>query len=144
MPILAWTLNERCNTFQKKRQWRARAVMSTAEVERKAYRRCNVRRIRREEDTVTSIEPKLRKALTGISGILVTPFDPQDKVAPDRLTPIVDRAIGAGVHILVANGNTGEFYGLINDGGSRKNGPFCRGADRGPGPVACRRWSQHQ
>src|SRR5262249_58680758 len=25
---------------------------------------------------------------------------------------IVDRAINAGVHILVANGNTGEFYGL--------------------------------
>jgi len=61
---------------------------------------------------MASIEPKLRKALTGISGILVTPFDAQDKVAPDRLTPIVDRAIGAGVHILVANGNTGEFYGL--------------------------------
>src|SRR5258707_3502850 len=61
---------------------------------------------------MTSIEPKLRKALTGISGILVTPFDAQDKVAPDRLSPIIDRAIGAGVHILVANGNTGEFYGL--------------------------------
>ena len=61
---------------------------------------------------MTSIEPKLRKALTGISGILVTPFDAQDKVAPARLSPIIDRAIGAGVHILVANGNTGEFYGL--------------------------------
>src|SRR5258706_6429875 len=61
---------------------------------------------------MTAIDPKLRKALTGISGILVTPFDAQDKVAPARLTPILDRAIGAGVHILVANGNTGEFYGL--------------------------------
>jgi 4-hydroxy-tetrahydrodipicolinate synthase len=61
---------------------------------------------------MTSIDPKLRKALTGISGILVTPFDEQDKVAPRRLKPIIDRAIGAGVHILVANGNTGEFYGL--------------------------------
>ena len=61
---------------------------------------------------MTSIDPKLRKALTGISGILVTPFDGQDKVAPSRLKPIIDRAIGAGVHILVANGNTGEFYGL--------------------------------
>jgi 4-hydroxy-tetrahydrodipicolinate synthase len=28
------------------------------------------------------------------------------------LNPIIDRAISAGVHILVANGNTGEFYGL--------------------------------
>ena len=61
---------------------------------------------------MTSIDPKLRKALTGISGILVAPFDQEDKVAPLRLKPIVDRAIGAGVHILVANGNTGEFYGL--------------------------------
>lgn len=61
---------------------------------------------------MTSIDPKLRKALTGISGILVAPFDQEDKVAPLRLKPIVDRAIDAGVHILVANGNTGEFYGL--------------------------------
>jgi 4-hydroxy-tetrahydrodipicolinate synthase len=61
---------------------------------------------------MTSIEPELRKALTGISGILVTPFDAQDNVSPSRLNPIVDRAIGAGVHILVVNGNTGEFYGL--------------------------------
>ena len=61
---------------------------------------------------MTSIDPKLRKALTGISGILVTPFDRQDNVAPSRLKPIVDRAVDAGVHILVANGNTGEFYSL--------------------------------
>lgn len=61
---------------------------------------------------MTAIDPKLRTALTGISGILVTPFDEQDRVDPTRLQPIIDRAIGAGVHILVANGNTGEFYGL--------------------------------
>ena len=61
---------------------------------------------------MTSIDPKLRTALTGISGILVTPFDERTTPAPGRLTPIVDRAIDAGVHILVANGNTGEFYGL--------------------------------
>jgi len=61
---------------------------------------------------MAAIDPKLRKALTGISGILVTPFDDQDKVAPGRLKPIIDRAVRAGVHILVANGNTGEFYGL--------------------------------
>ncbi|HEX8662526.1 MAG TPA: dihydrodipicolinate synthase family protein [Beijerinckiaceae bacterium] len=61
---------------------------------------------------MTTVDPKLRKALTGISGILVTPFDKEDRVAPRRLKPIVDRAVKAGVHILVANGNTGEFYGL--------------------------------
>jgi 4-hydroxy-tetrahydrodipicolinate synthase len=58
------------------------------------------------------IAPRLRKALAGISGILVTPFDPQDRVAPAKLKPIVERAVRAGVHALVANGNTGEFYGL--------------------------------
>jgi 4-hydroxy-tetrahydrodipicolinate synthase len=61
---------------------------------------------------MTLIDPKLRQALTGISGILVTPFDEQDAVAPDRLAGVIDRAIGAGVHILVSNGNTGEFYSL--------------------------------
>lgn len=54
----------------------------------------------------------LVSALSGISGILVTPFDSEDCVAPAKLKPIVDRAIGAGVHILVTNGNTSEFYGL--------------------------------
>ena len=58
------------------------------------------------------IDPELRQALTGISGILVTPFDDRDEVAPHRLAGIIDRAVGAGVHILVSNGNTGEFYGL--------------------------------
>jgi 4-hydroxy-tetrahydrodipicolinate synthase len=61
---------------------------------------------------MTTIDVGLRKALAGISGILVTPFDSNDEVAPLRLKPIVDRAIQAGVHVLVANGNTGEFYGL--------------------------------
>lgn len=52
------------------------------------------------------------KALTGISGILVAPFDVDDSLDTAKLLPIVDRAVDAGVHILVANGNTGEFYGL--------------------------------
>jgi 4-hydroxy-tetrahydrodipicolinate synthase len=64
---------------------------------------------------VTTIDPKLRQALTGISGILVTPFDADDRLALARLKPVVDRAIAAGVHILVANGNTSEFYGLTAD-----------------------------
>ena len=58
---------------------------------------------------------RLTGALGGISGILVTPFDGDDRIAPARLAPIVDRAVGAGVHILVANGNTGEFYSLSTD-----------------------------
>jgi 4-hydroxy-tetrahydrodipicolinate synthase len=54
----------------------------------------------------------LRQALDGISGILVTPFDEAGAIAPTRLRPIVDRAVAAGVHVLVANGNTSEYYAL--------------------------------
>ena len=57
----------------------------------------------------------LDRSLTGISGILVTPFDAAGEIAPERQKPIVDRAIAAGVHILTANGNTGEFYSLTTD-----------------------------
>lgn len=55
------------------------------------------------------------QALTGISGILVAPFAADDSLDCTRLKPVIDRAIDAGVHILVANGNTGEFYGLTMD-----------------------------
>ncbi|MBY6161769.1 dihydrodipicolinate synthase family protein [Mameliella alba] len=54
----------------------------------------------------------LAKALRGVSGILVTPFDAEGRIAPELQIPVVDRAIAAGVHVLTANGNTGEFYGL--------------------------------
>lgn len=56
----------------------------------------------------------LDQALTGISGILVTPYD-GDRVAPARLEPIIDRALDAGMHMPVVNGNTGEFYALTTD-----------------------------
>ena len=59
--------------------------------------------------------PDFLAALPGISGILVTPFDADDRPAPERLGPVIDRAVAAGVHILTANGNTGEFYGLTTD-----------------------------
>lgn len=57
-------------------------------------------------------ENRLRRALSGVSGILVTPFDADDQLEPARLKPVVDRAVNAGVSLLVANGNTGEFYAL--------------------------------
>ena len=57
----------------------------------------------------------LDQALTGISGILVTPFDDKGDVAPQKLVPIIDRALGAGLHMPVVNGNTGEFYALTTD-----------------------------
>ncbi|WP_420324769.1 dihydrodipicolinate synthase family protein [Mameliella sp.] len=58
---------------------------------------------------------ELSQALTGVSGILVTPFDSAGEIAPDLQKPVVDRAVAAGVHVLTANGNTGEFYGLTAD-----------------------------
>lgn len=57
----------------------------------------------------------LEQALTGISGILVTPFGRDGELAPQRLVPIVDRALNAGLHMPVVNGNTGEFYSLTTD-----------------------------
>lgn len=57
----------------------------------------------------------LSSALTGVSGILVTPFDAAGEIAPARQKTVVDRAIAAGVPVLTANGNTGEFYGLTTD-----------------------------
>ncbi|WP_118134494.1 dihydrodipicolinate synthase family protein [Oceanicella sp. SM1341] len=57
----------------------------------------------------------LDTALTGISGILVTPYDAEGEIAPARLAPIIDRALGAGMHMPVVNGNTGEFYALTTE-----------------------------
>lgn len=57
----------------------------------------------------------LDTALAGISGILVTPYDDAGEIVPARLAPILDRALSAGVHMPVVNGNTGEFYALTTD-----------------------------
>jgi len=57
----------------------------------------------------------LDQALIGISGILVTPYDENGDIAPARLAPIIDRALGADLHMPVVNGNTGEFYALTTD-----------------------------
>lgn len=57
----------------------------------------------------------LNTALTGISGILVTPYDEAGEIAPQKLAPIIDRALTAGLHMPVVNGNTGEFYALTTE-----------------------------
>ncbi|WP_413720909.1 dihydrodipicolinate synthase family protein [Silicimonas sp. MF1-12-2] len=69
--------------------------------------------------------PSLQRSLTGISGILVTPFDEDDRIAPSHLGPIVGRAIDAGVHVLTVNGNTGEYYGLTADEAERMAESVC-------------------
>jgi len=51
-------------------------------------------------------------ALSGISGILVTPFTADDRLDPAPLAPIIGRAVEAGVGALTVNGNTSEFYAL--------------------------------
>ncbi|AYF03654.1 dihydrodipicolinate synthase family protein [Paracoccus yeei] len=76
----------------------------------------------------------LQAALTGISGILVTPFDEGDRIAPARLAPIIDRALGAGLHIPVVNGNTGEFYALTVDEAETMCAQVC-GMVAGRAPV---------
>lgn len=45
----------------------------------------------------------LQAALGGISGILVTPFDSNDDIAPKLLAPIIDRALAAGLYVPVVN-----------------------------------------
>ena len=58
---------------------------------------------------------RVTAALAGVSGILVTPFDGQDRIAPALLAPIVARAAATGIAALTVNGNTSEFYGLTFD-----------------------------
>jgi 4-hydroxy-tetrahydrodipicolinate synthase len=61
---------------------------------------------------MTATPDRVRAALSGISGILVTPFDTEDRPVPQRLAPIIARCAQAGVDGLTINGNTGEFYSL--------------------------------
>jgi 4-hydroxy-tetrahydrodipicolinate synthase len=57
----------------------------------------------------------IKPALGGISGVLVTPFNGEDRVDAGLLSRIAGRVAEAGVHALVAGGNTGEFYTLDGD-----------------------------
>lgn len=62
-----------------------------------------------------AVPPRVLEALSGVSGILVTPFDAEDRLVPERLRPIIARAVAAGIGALTVNGNTSEFYGLAFD-----------------------------
>jgi 4-hydroxy-tetrahydrodipicolinate synthase len=55
---------------------------------------------------------RIRQALTGISGVHVTPYDAEGGIDRPLLTRIVRQIVDAGIHNLVAAGNTGEFYAL--------------------------------
>jgi 4-hydroxy-tetrahydrodipicolinate synthase len=61
-----------------------------------------------------SIE-RVRRALTGISGVHVTPYDRSGAIDSVLLSSIVADMAGAGVHNIVSAGNTGEFFALCCD-----------------------------
>lgn len=58
---------------------------------------------------------KIRKALTGISGVPVTPYAADGSVDTTKLSALIARLATAGVHNLMAAGNTGEFFTLSLD-----------------------------
>jgi 4-hydroxy-tetrahydrodipicolinate synthase len=61
-----------------------------------------------------SIE-RVRGALTGISGVHVTPYDHSGAVDTKLLKTVVAEMAAAGVHNIVSAGNTGEFFALTSD-----------------------------
>jgi 4-hydroxy-tetrahydrodipicolinate synthase len=57
----------------------------------------------------------VRKALTGISGVPVTPYRQDGTVDVEKLGALIKRLAVAKVHNLMAAGNTGEFFTLTMD-----------------------------
>jgi len=61
-----------------------------------------------------TIDP-VRRALAGISGVHITPYDKDGAVEPGLLGHICRSIAEAGVQNVVSAGNTGEFYALDSD-----------------------------
>jgi 4-hydroxy-tetrahydrodipicolinate synthase len=61
---------------------------------------------------VTEQMASVRAALTGISGVPVTPYGADGAVDITMLSRLIVRLAGAGIHNLMAAGNTGEFFSL--------------------------------
>ena len=55
---------------------------------------------------------EIRRALETVVAITVTPFDDKGQLDPAAHTAVVARMAQAGVPVITANGNTGEFYAL--------------------------------
>ena len=55
---------------------------------------------------------ELRKKLTGVVAITVTPFTADDRLDTKALTTITERMVRAGIPALTPNGNTGEYHSL--------------------------------
>ena len=58
------------------------------------------------------IQISLREQLTGISGVHITPFNNDGGINDKLLIKIINKISGAGIHVIVTNGNTAEFYSL--------------------------------
>jgi 4-hydroxy-tetrahydrodipicolinate synthase len=58
---------------------------------------------------------RVRRALTGISGVHVTPYDSSGAIDAALLGSVVTDMAVAGVHNIVSAGNTGEFFALTSD-----------------------------
>ncbi len=54
----------------------------------------------------------IRTALSGVSGVHVTPFDETGAIDRDKLAEVVDFLAVSGIDNIVTGGNTGEFYAL--------------------------------
>ncbi|WP_060577700.1 dihydrodipicolinate synthase family protein [Aureimonas ureilytica] len=58
---------------------------------------------------------KVRDALKGISGVPITPYDSAGAIDARSLSVLIDEMARAGVHNLMAAGNTGEFFALSRE-----------------------------
>ncbi len=58
---------------------------------------------------------RVRRALTGISGVPVTPYAADGSVDVTKLKTLIEKMAAAKVHNLMAAGNTGEFFTLSLD-----------------------------
>lgn len=76
----------------------------------------------------------LRQALRGVSGVPVTAYDRQGEVDSDITAKVYARVAEAGIHNIVAAGNTGEFYALTPDEISRVHAAAIAGVN-GQAPV---------
>lgn len=57
----------------------------------------------------------IKTALAGVSGVPVTAYDAAGEVNPEVTREVYRRVAAAGIHNIVAAGNTGEFYALTVD-----------------------------
>jgi len=64
---------------------------------------------------VSEAVARVRKALTGISGVPVTPYAADGSIDVGKLKALIEKMAAARVHNLMAAGNTGEFFTLSLD-----------------------------